>query len=303
MRYNTEIFKEKALKKHDNKYDYSLVDYINSKTKVDIVCQIHGVFSILPNKHLFDRGCPKCGREISNQKKRKNLQQIVNEFNKIHNGIYDYSQMKYINRQTKINIICEKHGLFKQTSDNHLKGKGCPICGHKRGGLNNRLKLIEFINRVKKIHEDRYTYNEVIYDNINIKIKINCLKHGYFYQTPHNHLNSRGCPICNNSKGEKLIRIWLINNQIIFEQQKKFKHCKNKKELPFDFYLPNKNTLIKYDGIQHFKPIKIFGGENEFIKIKKYDEIKNKFVEENNINLIRISYWENVENKLSMLLS
>ena len=110
-----------------------------------------------------------------------------------------------------------------------------------------------------------------------------------------------GCPFCKESKGEKIIKNFLIDNNISFEQQKKFDDCKYKLKLPFDFYLSELNICIEYDGLQHYKCIKIFGGEKNFNLIKKRDEIKNDYCEKNNINLIRIKYNENINEKLYFL--
>ena len=298
MKYTTEIFKEKATLKYSDIYNYSLVNYIDSKTKVDIICPKHGKFSIPPNKHLYNRGCPKCGRENSHKYKRKDSYVVIINFKKIHRDVYDYSLVEYINRFTKIKIICKKHGIFEQTPDNHLKGKGCPICGHKIGGLKRRITLKEFIDRAQQIHGDKYNYSNVCYNKINTKIEINCIKHGKFYQTPHNHLNGRGCPKCSESRGEKEVRLFLEKNNIKYQREKKFKNCKNKYLLPFDFYLPDKNILIEYDGMQHFRVNEYFGGEIGFKATQKNDKIKNTYANEKNIKLLRISYWENIEKKL-----
>jgi len=132
-----------------------------------------------------------------------------------------------------------------------------------------------------------------------IKIKIICKKHGIFEQTPDNHINKKtGCPICNESKGEKEIRIILNNLNIKYIKQKTFNNCKNKRKLPFDFYLTDYNLCIEFDGIQHFKSIEYFGGEKVLKETQKRDLIKNNYCKENNIKLLRIKYNENILKKL-----
>ena len=86
------------------------------------------------------------------------------------------------------------------------------------------------------------------------------------------------------------------------KKKKTFKGCKSKKLLQFDFYLPKYNILIEYDGIQHYKPVGFFGGKKEFKETQMRDNIKNKYCKDNNINLIRIRYDENIEERLSFLL-
>jgi very-short-patch-repair endonuclease len=133
------------------------------------------------------------------------------------------------------------------------------------------------------------------------KIKIICPKHGEFYQTPRNHKNNHGCPICNTSKGEKKIREFLINKNIYFTQQYRFIDCKNILPLPFDFYLPKKNICIEYDGKQHFDKKSKYYSEN----LLKNDNIKNIYCKNNKIKLIRISYkkFKNIYNVLSEVLT
>lgn len=108
-----------------------------------------------------------------------------------------------------------------------------------------------------------------------------------------NFLTNKGCPICNKSKGEKLIRKILLDNNINFIQEKRFDSCRDKTPLPFDFYIPNLNLLIEYDGQQHFKG---WFGDKECLKqIQYHDFIKNKWADENNMHLIRYNYKQNFE--------
>ena len=159
-----------------------------------------------------------------------------------------------------------------------------------------------FISQSKKIHGDNYDYSLVNYKKSKEKVIIICKKHGEFKQTPNSHLKGNGCPICKESKGEKKIREFLIKNKITHTQQHIFNKCKNIQVLPFDFYLPDYNICIEYDGIQHFKPVKFFGGVKSFEIIKQNDLIKTKFCLLNNINLIRISYLEGVSDSLNSLI-
>ena len=159
----------------------------------------------------------------------------------------------------------------------------------------------EFIRKAKQVHKGRYDYSLVNYTRTHSKIIIICKKHGEFKQTPHKHLIGTGCPICQESKGENKIRLFLKSNNIIFISQKKFKDCKNIQKLPFDFYLPDYNTCIEFDGIQHYKPINYFGG----VKRLKYqifcDNIKSKYCLKNNIELIRIKYDQDIISSLNFI--
>ena len=153
------------------------------------------------------------------------------------------------------------------------------------------------------IHNDLYNYNETIFINCKLKIDIICRKHGKFKQTASDHLSGCGCPICNESKGEKQIRFFLESKNINFIAQMKFDDCKYKSNLFFDFFICDKNLCIEFDGEQHFIPVIYFGGDKIFKKVKKRDEIKNEYCKNNNIRLIRIRYDENIEEKLSELFN
>jgi hypothetical protein len=128
--YTTEKFIEKANIKHDFKYDYSLVSYIDAYTKVKIICPIHGLFPQKPCDHLQGQGCPECARERRIIKQTSNTEEFNSRADKIHNHKYDYSLVEYINSYTDVEIICPIHGIFPQTPTDHLQGHGCPKCTH-----------------------------------------------------------------------------------------------------------------------------------------------------------------------------
>ena len=129
MQDKTENFINKAKKIHGDKYDYSKVNYVNSKTKVCIICPKHGEFWQEPRHHLSKHGCPMCGKENSDRKQSLTLNEFIEKSNQIHNGKYSYDKVNYVNAETKVCIICPKHGEFWQVPGNHIRGKGCPKCG------------------------------------------------------------------------------------------------------------------------------------------------------------------------------
>jgi len=276
---------------HGNKYDYSKVRYLNTTTKVEILCSKHGSFFQLPSEHWKGSGCPKC-----NKYRIRNNNEIIDEFKKVHSDKYDYSKINYIKANTKVEIICTKHGSFFQTPIQHKNGQGCPFCARKNSNLNTKESLIKF----KKVHGDKYDYSKVNYINSMTKVEIRCPEHGSFFQRPNTHSNGSGCPKCLESIGEKRIRIFLEENNIKYFQEYRFKDCKFKKELPFDFYLEDLNTVIEYDGKQHFEPVDYFGGLEGFLKTQR-DKIKTEYCLENNIRIIRIGYFEDVEEVLEVI--
>ena len=112
-----------------------------------------------------------------------------------------------------------------------------------------------------------------------------------------NFLRGIRCPICNKSNGEEEVERILNKYNIKYKYQQYFNDCRDKNPMPFDFYIKDYNTIIEFDGEQHFK-IKFSMTENEFENIKKHDKIKTQYCKDNNIKLIRIPYWEfnNIEN-------
>jgi hypothetical protein len=138
----TEKFIKKSKEKHNTKYDYSIVDYKNVRTKVKIICLTHGIFEQNPTNHMEGQGCPKCKIEkscLSNDV-------FINRSNKIHYNKYDYSMVEYKNARTKVKIICPIHGIFEQQPFDHLNGCGCMLCRDD----NNRNTLDNFITRSNK---------------------------------------------------------------------------------------------------------------------------------------------------------
>ena len=293
IKTTNEIFIKKAKKIHGDKYNYSLINYVNSNTKVKIICKIHGEFYQYPGHHINRKyGCPKCSNRYN---------YTTNEFiekSKIIHNKYDYSLVNYINNKIKIKIICSEHGVFEQRPDDHLKGFGCHKCSK-----NYKLTTKTFIEKGNKVHINKYDYSLVEYKDSFFKVKIICPEHGIFKQRPNDHLNGSGCPLCNESKGEKNIRNILENNNIHFQTQKTFEKCKNILKLRYDFYLPEYNMCIEFDGKQHFEPIKHFGGEKRFKIQQNLDLIKNNYCKNNNINLLRIKYNEDIEDRLKVILT
>lgn len=129
-RKNRFIEKSKIIHK-DKNYDYSLVEYRNAKTNVKIICSIHGVFEITPTSLISGRGCQYCGGN-----KKYTLEDFIKISNKKHNKKYNYSSVVFITQTKKVKIVCPIHGEFEQTPRQHMKGRGCRICGAVKSGMN-----------------------------------------------------------------------------------------------------------------------------------------------------------------------
>ncbi len=193
-----EEFIQKAQKIYGNKYDYSLVEYKNNKTKVKIICPKHGIFEQTPNRHLSGQGCPKCALEERSKRQTMTREQFIEKAKKVHGNKYDYSLVEYEKAHSKVKIICPKHGIFEQLAYMHLQGNGCPKCAIERIKEKEKIGKEKFIEKAKRIHGNKYDYSLVKYVNKDTKVKIICKNcNRIFLQTPHNHLTGYGCPHCN----------------------------------------------------------------------------------------------------------
>ena len=228
--------------------------------------------------------------------KKLTTEEFIEKARKIHGGKYDYSKVEYINNRTKVHIICPEHGEFWQRAKEHLRGKGCKICGG-----NAKLTTEEFIEKAREIHSGKYDYSKVEYDGMEKKVCIICPEHGEFWQTPHNHLKY-GCFKCKPSKLENAVREILEKNNIKYEEQKTFEWLKYKQNMYLDFYLPEHKIAIECQGEQHFNSYR-FEKDDKRLKLRQTrDKVKKFLCEEvNNIKVIyygRINGLINNENDL-----
>jgi len=282
-RLNIDEFIEKAKKVHGDKYTYDNVDYKNSRELVNITCPKHGDFSIVANSHLRGLGCRDCYLE----NRWSNTDEFIERAKKVHGNKYTYDNVDYKSSDIPVDITCPKHGDFLQKPTNHLTGQGCKDCFLENQFSNTN----DFIEKAKKVHGDKYTYDNVDYKGSDKLVDITCPKHGDFSQQAYNHLRGGGCPRCSESKGELIIAKLLNTLEIQYDRGKRFENCRGFcKPLSFDFYLPELNAVIEYDGLQHYEPVKRFGGKEKFKTQKIYDEIKNKYCKDNGIKMIRIPH-------------
>lgn len=314
----TKIFIRKALRKHGDKYDYFNTVYLSFKKKTEIICRKHNTYKQPPVSHLNSSGCKLCANENmknfvdyskSSKREKMNTKKFILRSKKIFGNFYNYSKTKYARMKDEIIIICPKHGEFKQIAHNHLNGNGCSECAIEKAKMRNLEKRInDFIQKSKYKYHDLYDYKFVkeTYINQHSKVKIICNKCGLIFKiTPSAHIQGEGCSFCNFSKGEIVIKSYLENNNIEFIQQYKFEECKDKRPLPFDFYIQQYNLCIEYDGLGHFQKVDYYGKctndklQKNFKYVQKHDKIKTEYCKNNNINLLRISYKENIEDKLN----
>jgi hypothetical protein len=289
-------FIEDATSVHGNTYDYSMVTYKRNNIPVDIICKHHGVFHQSPNSHTQGQGCPKCYLENKGKDQIRTTEEFIANAQTTHGDKYGYTKSIYTRAQHKLTITCPTHGDFRQLAYSHTQGQGCPKC------IGRGLSTENVIERFRTVHGDRYDYSKTVYVSDSKPITIICSIHGEFAQTPNNHRRGTNCPWCKlQSKGEVLVERWLTANKIDHIQQYKFEDCKYKRKMPFDFYLPNYNILIEYNGQQHYEFVQyIHKSYERFIEQQERDIIKSQYAIDHNILLLTISYKD--INKIDSIL-
>lgn len=146
-------FYQLAGRLHRNKFDYSKVNYINARKKIQIICPKHGAFFQTPEAHLKGKaGCPFCGAELRRKSLHLTTKEFIKKARKVHGNKYDYRQVQYIKSSIPVSIICRKHGhgLFKQAPNNHIRGQNCPVCMSIKNGW---LSLIAKHMKKKKFNK------------------------------------------------------------------------------------------------------------------------------------------------------
>ena len=208
-------FKERFISYYGNDYNLDDTIYVDSNTKLGVICNKHGIVNIIPYDLFKSKlsPCKHCRKE--NTIRVKDTKTFIQKSIQIHGDIFDYSLSEYKSNSQEIDIICKEHGKFSLIADNHLsKNRGCPSC-KSRHSLNQEDILIRF----NKIHNNKYKYPNFKYNTVYDYMDVECLVHGNFQQKISIHLNGHGCPKC----GLDSIR----NTQYDFETKSNIIH-KNK---------------------------------------------------------------------------
>ena len=290
-------------------HDEYVVDLSNVNKNIEVIEEFVGVnkpilhrclkcsyeWKAKPSQVLLGTGCPRCAGIL-----KKSHEEYVCEVLLINSDIDVIGT--YVDAKTPILHRCNIDGYeWHVRPDNILNGKGCPECANQNRHAAMRMTHSEYVTKVSEINQNIVVIG--IYVNARTPILHRCKIDGHEWSTTPDHiLRGQGCPKCNASKGENTIRQWLIEHNVKFDSQKRFNDCCDKNPLPFDFYLPDYNYCIEYDGVQHFEPIDYFGGQEAFERTVEHDNMKNEYCKNNGIELLRIPYFKNVEEELNNFL-
>lgn len=260
--------------------------YVDRRTKIKVKHKCGYVWETNPYTISKGHGCPKCNNNI-----KKTTEMFKKEVRSLVGDEYEVLG-NYKNNKTNIKM---KHiscgNVFEMSPKAFLNGQRCPNERYKKSTLKNTRKINEVVKEIEKSRKGEYE----LYSDYNGSSRPATIRHvkcnKLFKATPIQIIrNKTGCPYCYTSKGEDVVEAYLKEKGYSFSKQYRIKECRNQRPLPFDFAVFKEGQLwllIEYDGIQHFKPK--FGREN-LMKTQHNDKIKNKYCEDNNINLLRIPY-------------
>lgn len=265
-------------------------DYYRSNVHVYMKHSTCGrIFKVTPNSFLRGHRCSFCN---GNNEKQKDTNQFKKE---VYSLVGDeYSVLgDYINRSTNISIKHNSCGrVYKVQPGNFLQGSRCIECYYQ----SKRLTQTDAISRIEEHLGPDYKLVSK-YTGIFDPLKVLHIHCGHYFKVTLSDVvwKDSGCPYCKEPKGEKNILNFLDSHSIRYECQKRFSELKDKNTLSYDFYLPDKNILIEFQGIQHFVP-KTFGGISKSKAIenfelqKKHDKLKKDYADSNGFVLLTPSY-------------
>lgn len=278
-----------------------LSKYRNAHSKVKCQCKkCDYVWDAIADDLIRGSGCPKCAGNI-----KKTHEEYLSQLKLTNPNIELLNQ--YVSCHSKIKYrcnICGYEGMADAVS--LLSGHGCYRCGIEISKKKQRKSHDLFVDEMSKLNNNIEILGKYINNNSRIHCKCKICEHEW-NPLANNLLSGYGCPNCNMSSLEQFVYSYLYNNSINFEQRYTFSNLKGigNKLLSYDFYLPNCNLLIECQGIQHYQPIKHFGGKEKFKIQQEHDKRKREYAKENNIKLLEIPYWdyENIEQILLRELS
>lgn len=299
-RKSQEQFIEDARKIHGDRYNYDKVVYITCMDEVLIGCDIHGYFNQVPSYHLDRHGCRECAQASRDMIKTKTLEEFIKEAREIHGNKYNYDKVVYVTRDTKVIITCDIHGDYDQTPASHICNKsGCYECGIFAIYISRLKSQEQFIEEAVEKHGGRYKYDRVIYIDGKTDVLIKCEDHGYYEQSPANHLRGCGCPRCIHKTEAKCIKYLenLCNDKLMKKRPKWLER------LELDGYNRKLKLAIEYNGEQHhiYVPHYHRNGISDLYEIQERDRRKKELCQTHNVYLIVVPYF--IDNKEEYIIN
>lgn len=271
-----EEFIKNCVAAHGGRYDLSKALYINTRTKVNIVCLTHGDFYITGDKFTSGHGCSKCRYEKVADNNRISKEEFLAVANKAHHNKYNYSKTNHKTSVEHITVTCPTHGDFIVRSDKHLyRGQGCKTCGmekSKQASISRRISPKDFVSRCVAVHGDVYDYSKTIYIKSTDRVTIVCKRHGEFGQIPGDHLDGHGCNKCpkvsNTSIGHQEISDFLNKNSINHRGNDRTELYPQE----LDIYIPESKLGIEFNGVYWHSEVRL----GKTYHLEKYLKCKGK---------------------------
>lgn len=191
---------------HGDRYDYGSVEYRGVRQKVTIGCPEHGSFEQAPRTHMSGGGCPRCATERAADAHRMDSPAFVRKAQEKHGDRYGYDGVQYVRNDIEVLITCPDHGAFMQKPVTHLRGKGCPQCGHERRVSPMRMTPEGFIAAARSVHGDAYDYALTDFSSKAERVVVTCPEHGGWSTLPETHLLGKGCPRCGSRRAGDAMR-------------------------------------------------------------------------------------------------
>lgn len=202
-RLGLEEFLTRAIFVHGYKYNYSFVNYVNTKTKVKIKCPIHGFFEQRPEKHINGIGCPTCGAKKSSNSRLLTTHEFIKRSKETHGDKYSYKHVDYVNSKTPVMVECKVHGIFSQKPSMHIRGNGCPKCVNHESKLHKYIKdYFKDIVRIEEFNKGLLHGNyeiDLFFPDFNLGVEFNGayfhsekFKPKQYHQNKFNYAEERG---------------------------------------------------------------------------------------------------------------
>ena len=283
MKKTNEDFQKEILEK--NQKIIVLGEYNGIKEKILVQCKQCGEqYYAWPNNLLKGHGCRRCADTKNSNNYTMTDEEFKQRVNKLNPNLFVRGTYTKSNVPIECECLICGNVFYPRPANLLFRNGSCPRCSRKA----LRKTQEEFIEDVYKLNPHVKIIGK--YNNNATSVDCECLKCGTHWSPKATWLlQGKGCPTCNMSKGERKIESFLLSHNIAFQKQYTYDDCKDKAKLPFDFFLPDFNLVIEYDGKQHFQEVEDWFNST-LEEIQEHDKIKNEYCANHDINILRISY-------------
>lgn len=311
--YTNEEVVERLRELYGDDYDYTQVDYKTKKTLITLRCKKHDiVFSRTFPNLMKGWGCPSCNKEQgktwanvvtknydpSRRSERWTTERFIAESKAYHGeGVFDYSQCHYVNNDTPVTLIRIADGAVVNVLPyEHLRNDADYGVQRYYQGTTDKEKIHLLVRHLEENIETPIYVPMQNIDDTSKRFKCVCPLHGEFVTSLAKIRNGNCCPECDGSGesvGERNIRLYLQSKNIKFKQEFRIEDKKYFDTYArVDFYLPDLNTMIEFQGEQHYGIANkaITHGSRKWQSQKKRDNHLRRYAADHNVRLIEVPY-------------